>query len=62
MSLSGTLKVAQQLVSSLNAAAAVNIPVIPESPPIGMAGKFSPTGVEGHLVITADTLRTLATL
>ncbi len=35
------------------------IPEFADSPPLGMAVKFSSAGAEGHLVVTAETLRTI---
>jgi hypothetical protein len=59
ISLSGAAKLAQQIAQMIAPDKPARIPDIAESPPIGMAGKISPEGIEGHLVITADTLRTI---
>ena len=35
------------------------IPEFPDSPPIGMAAKVTTEGIEGHFVVTAETLGTI---
>jgi len=59
ISLSGAAKLAQQFAAALSPDKPTTIPDIPESPPIGMAVKISPSGLEGQLSITSDTLRTI---
>jgi hypothetical protein len=58
-SLGGMADVARQFAAAVPGARAAVIPDFPESPPIGMAAKVSPTGVEGHLIVTAETLRAI---
>jgi hypothetical protein len=57
--LAGAAKMARQFMEMVPGAPAKAIPSIPESPPLGMAVKISTTGVEGHLVVVADTLRAI---
>jgi hypothetical protein len=35
------------------------VPAFPDCPPIGVAGKVSTLGVEGSLVVAAETLRAI---
>jgi hypothetical protein len=58
-SLGGMANVARQFAAAMPGERPVAIPDFPESPPIGMAAKVSPTGVEGHLIMTAETLRAI---
>ena len=55
--LSGITQAMRQVSTMLPNFPAVNLPDLAPSPPLGIAAKVSATGVEGHLVITADTLR-----
>jgi hypothetical protein len=60
VSLNGAIKTAQQFAAAVVPGGRPGaIPDIADSPPIGMAAKFSPNGVEGHFVVTADTLRAI---
>ena len=59
MSVSGMAKTAKQVMAAVPGAPAAAIPDFPDSPPFGFAAKFSPAGVEGHFIVTADTLRTI---
>jgi hypothetical protein len=59
VSLSGIAKAAQQFASTFSGAPATAIPDFPESPPLGIAAKVSPSGLEGHLVVSAETLRAI---
>jgi hypothetical protein len=59
MSFSGMAKMAKQLMATVPEAQAAAIPDFPDSPPLGYAAKVSPTGVEGHFIVTAETLRTI---
>jgi hypothetical protein len=58
-SLGGVAKVAQQFATMLPGGRATTIPDFPDSPPLGIAVKVSPSGAEGHLVVTAETLRAI---
>ena len=58
-SLSGMANIARQFAANVPGANAAVIPDFPDSPPIGMAAKVTPEGVEGHLVVTAETLATI---
>ena len=58
-SLSGVAKVAQQFAAMLPGGRATAIPDFPDSPPLGIAAKVSPSGAEGHLIVTAETLRAI---
>ncbi|HEX3601856.1 MAG TPA: hypothetical protein VHU84_17005 [Lacipirellulaceae bacterium] len=49
-------KVVGQFAVAIPSPRAIPIPDFPDSPPIGMAVKISPAEVEGHLVVTAETL------
>jgi hypothetical protein len=57
--LRGFTDMIREFVTASPGARAAVIPEFAESPPIGMALKLSPAGAEGHLVVTADTLRTI---
>jgi hypothetical protein len=59
VNLSGVAKVAQQFATMVPGGRATAIPDFPESPPLGMAAKVSPSGAEGHLIVTAETLRAI---
>ena len=49
-------KVVGQFAAAIPSPRAIMIPEFPDSPPFGMAVKVSPAEVEGHLVVTAETL------
>jgi len=55
--LGGMAKVVQQFAAAIPGARPAAIPDFPDSPPVGMAAKVSSSGVEGHLIVTAATLR-----
>jgi hypothetical protein len=57
VSVSGMAKMAKQLMAAVPGAPPAAIPDFPVSQPIGFAVKLTPGGVEGHLVVTGDTLR-----
>ena len=57
--LQGIAEVIRQFVSTVPEGRPAAIPDFPDSPPLGMAVKFSSAGAEGHLVVTAETLRTI---
>jgi hypothetical protein len=59
VSLGGTFKLVQQFAASMPGARPPAMPDFPDCPPLGMAAKVSPTGFEGHLTITAETLQTI---
>lgn len=59
VSLSGMAQVIQQTATSMVGIQPTAIPDFPESPPFGMAVKVSPSGAEGHLIVTGETLRTI---
>lgn len=59
LSLSGVVKAAQRVTSTLSGGSATWIPDFPECPPLGIAAKVSPSGAEGHLVVMEDTLRAI---
>ncbi len=59
VNVSGATQAMQQFFAALPNLPAVKVPEFAPSPPVGMAAKVTPTGVEGHLVLTADTLRTI---
>ncbi len=59
VSLGGMAKVVQQFAAAIPGARPAAIPDFPDSPPVGMAAKVSPSGVEGQLVVTAETLRAI---
>ena len=54
---SGVVQAMQQFFAALPNVPAMKLPDLAPSPPLGMAAKVTATGVEGHLVITAETLR-----
>jgi hypothetical protein len=58
MNLKNVMNITRQVVAAIPAAQAA-IPDFPDSPPIGMAAIATPSGVEAHLVITADTLQSI---
>ena len=55
--LDGVAKAIQKTIALVPGAQAAKIPDFSDSPPLGMAAKVSPSGVEGHLIMTAETLR-----
>jgi hypothetical protein len=55
----GVTDVAREFVTVTPGARAAAIPEFSASPPLGMAVKFSSAGAEGHLVVTAETLRAI---
>jgi hypothetical protein len=57
--LSGMASVIGQFAETLSEQPAPAIPKFAEAPPIGMAAKLAPRGVEGSLVIPAETLRAI---
>jgi hypothetical protein len=57
VSLDGAAEIGRRFAAMLPQAGLVQIPELPASPPLGVAVKISGSGVEGHLLITADTLR-----
>jgi hypothetical protein len=59
MSFNGMAKTAKQIMAAVPGAQGAMIPDFPDSPPFGFAAKFSPTGVEGHWIVTSETLRTI---
>jgi hypothetical protein len=59
VSLAGATRAAKEFAALIPGAPAAAIPDFPPSPPLGMAAKVSPSGVEGHLVVLADTLRAI---
>jgi hypothetical protein len=59
MSVGGVAKMAKQLMAAMPGAPAAMIPDFPDSPPLGYAVKLTPTGVEGHFIVTAETLRSI---
>jgi hypothetical protein len=58
-SLSGLAEMVKQVMGTVPGAPPAMIPDFPESPPFGFAAKVSATGIQGHFVVTAETLRTL---
>jgi hypothetical protein len=56
--LDGVANVIQQFIAMIPGARAA-VPDFTKSPPIGWAAKVSPLGAEGHLVVTAETLRAI---
>jgi hypothetical protein len=59
MSLNGVMKMAKQMMASIPGAPAAALPDFADSPPFGSAAKVSADGVEGHFIVTAETLRTI---
>ena len=59
VSLSGVATVVRQFAAMLPGGQAEAIPDFPDCPPLGFAAKISPTGAEGHMIVTAETLRTI---
>ena len=57
--ISGVVEAMQQFLGVLPNVPAVKLPEFAPSPPLGMAAKVTATGVEGHFVVTADTLRSV---
>jgi hypothetical protein len=51
--------VVRQFAAAIPSPRAIAIPDFSDSPPIGIAAKISPAEVEGHLVVTAETLSTI---
>jgi len=58
-SLGGMADIVRQFTAAMPGAPSAAIPDFPDSPPLGMAAKVSPSGVEGHLIVTAETLRAI---
>src|SRR5258705_8019251 len=58
-SLSGIVKTAKQFMAMVPGVPQAAIPDFPDSPPFGYAAKASSTGVEGHFIVTTETLRTI---
>jgi hypothetical protein len=58
ISLSGAAQAARQAAVLMPGGAAALIPDFPDSPPLGIAAKVSPNGVEA-LIVTAETLRAI---
>ncbi len=58
VSLGGVAKAAKQFATMFPGGHSV-IPDFADSPPFGIAAKVSPAGAEGHLVVTAETLRVI---
>jgi hypothetical protein len=52
-------EVARQFAEAFSGGKASAIPDFPDCPPIGIAAKVAPLGVEGRLVVTAETLRAI---
>jgi hypothetical protein len=59
MSVSGMAKMVKQMMATVPEAQAAAIPDLPDIPPVGFAAKVSPTGVESHFIVTAETLRAI---
>jgi hypothetical protein len=59
MSLSGIVQMGKQAAMLMGGPGAAFMPEIADSPPLGFGGKLSAAGVEAHVVITADTLRSI---
>jgi hypothetical protein len=59
ISLSGVADVVRQVATAFPGGKASAIPDLPDCPPIGIAAKVAPLGIEGGLVVTADTLRAI---
>jgi hypothetical protein len=59
LSVNGLAKIVQQMMAAIPGVPVAKIPEFGDSPPFGFAGKFSPEGVEGHFVVTVETLRTI---
>lgn len=59
VSLSGVAEVAPQFATTVPGGRAAAIPDLPDCPPLGIAAKVSPSGIEGHLIVTAETLRAI---
>jgi hypothetical protein len=57
--LSGIADVVRQFAPAMPGGRAMAIPEFSDSPPLGMAMKVSPAGMEGHLIITSETLRAI---
>jgi len=59
-SLNGVANFLRQFASTMvPAAPAAAIPEFSLSPPLGIAAKIAPSGAEGHLIVTAETLRAI---
>ena len=58
-SLSGIVKTAKQFMAMIPGVPQAAIPDFPDSPPFGYAAKVSSAGVEGHFIVTTETLRTI---
>jgi hypothetical protein len=59
ISLSGVAEVVRQFTTAFAGGRASAIPDFPNCPPIGIAAQIAPLRIEGHLIITAETLRTI---
>jgi hypothetical protein len=59
VSLDGVAGVVRQFAQLIPGGQMAAIPDFSQSPPIGMAAMVSPTGAEGHLIVTADTLQAI---
>jgi hypothetical protein len=60
-SLDGIAAAAQQLATMLPPEQAMTVPEFASSPPIGVAAKFSSSGIEAHMIVTGETLRVIGT-
>jgi hypothetical protein len=58
-SLSGVTNIIRQFAATMSDGPAPPIPNFADAPPIGMAAKINPRGVEGSLVVPAETLRAI---
>lgn len=59
VSLNGVSNAIRQFAAIVAGGRAPKIPDLPECPPLGVAAKATPQGVESHLVIAVETLRAI---
>ena len=57
--LRGITEVVRQFATAIPGVRATAIPEFSDSPPMGMAAKVSPDGLEAHLIVTAETLHSI---
>jgi hypothetical protein len=59
LDVSGLSQVVKEVIKNMPAVHTVEIPDIPNNPPLGMAAVVTPLGIEGHVVVTAETLQAI---
>ena len=59
LDVNGLPQLVKEVIKNMPAAHIVEIPDIPNNPPLGMAVVVTPLGIEGHLAVTAETLKAI---